>query len=138
MAVSTCIADWRPTARNWCGPLTDYRFVAARRVGLVECPLWPTSRALPHLGASHDATSLAHADGVTVPSLHSLRVVLALLVALGLHGCAVVTVAGTVILVAATTVSITASAVETTVDVAAAGVDAVVGESDEEDTDDED
>lgn len=60
------------------------------------------------------------------------------LVALGRHGCAFVTVAGAAISASATAVSITESAVETTADVAAAGVDAVVGEGDEEDMDDED
>ena len=59
-------------------------------------------------------------------------------VALGRHGCAFVTVAGAAVSVSATAVSITESAVETTADVAAAGVDAVVGEGDEEDMDDED
>ena len=41
-------------------------------------------------------------------------------------------VAGAVVTVAATAVSVTATVVETTVDVAAAGVDAVVGEDEEE------
>ena len=59
-------------------------------------------------------------------------------VALGRHGYAFVTVAGAAVSVSATAVSITESAVETTANVAAAGVDAVVGEGDEEDMDDED
>lgn len=60
---------------------------------------------------------------------------LTFLVAFGLPGCAVVTVAGAAVSVAATAVTVTATAVETTVDVAAAGVDAVVGDDDEEDKD---
>lgn len=56
----------------------------------------------------------------------------ALLLAFGLHGCAVVTVAGAAVSVAATAVSVTASAVETTVDIAVAGVDAVVGDDDDQ------
>lgn len=61
---------------------------------------------------------------------------LALLGALCVNACAVVTVAGAAVSVAATAVSVTATVVETTVDVAAAGVGAVVG--DDEDEDDED
>ncbi len=55
-----------------------------------------------------------------------------LLAVLCASGCAVTAVAGAVVTVAATTVSVTATVVETTVDVAAAGVDAVVGEDEEE------
>jgi hypothetical protein len=58
---------------------------------------------------------------------------LILLGAFGMSGCAVVTVAGTAVSVAATAVSVTATVVETTVDVAAAGVDAVVGDDEDED-----
>jgi len=58
---------------------------------------------------------------------------LILLSALGMSGCAVVTVAGAAVSVAATAVSVTATVVETTVDVAAAGVDAVVGDDEDED-----
>ena len=86
--------------------------------------------------ACHDEAHHVYADRFTVPSLHSLRIILTLLVTVALNGCAVVTVAGAAVSVAATVVSITASAVETTVDVAAAGVDAVVG--DDEDEEDED
>lgn len=68
---------------------------------------------------------------VTVPVLQSFPII-ALLVTLTLHGCAVVTVAGAAVSVTATAVSVTASAVETTVDVAAAGVNAVVGDDEEE------
>ena len=48
-------------------------------------------------------------------------------------GCAVVAVADAAVTVASTAVSVTATAVETTVDVAAAGVDAVVGDDEDED-----
>lgn len=48
-------------------------------------------------------------------------------------GCAVVAVADAAVTVAATAVSVTTTAVETTVDVAAAGVDAVVGDDEDED-----
>jgi hypothetical protein len=58
---------------------------------------------------------------------------LILLGALGMSGCAVVTVAGAAVSVAATAVSVTATVVETTVDVASAGVDAVVGDDEDED-----
>ena len=81
---------------------------------------------------------LTRGDGFTVPSLDPFRIVPALLVVVALQGCAAVTVAGAAVTVAATAFSIIASAAETTVDVAAAGVDAVVGEGDGEDTDDED
>lgn len=50
-----------------------------------------------------------------------------------LNGCAVVSVADAAVTVASTAVSVTATAVETTVDVAAAGVDAVVGDDEDED-----
>jgi len=62
-------------------------------------------------------------------------ITLPFLVAFGLPGCAVITVAGAAVSVAATAVSITATAVETTVDVAAAGVDTVIGDDDGEDED---
>lgn len=62
----------------------------------------------------------------------SRPLLLVLLTVLGLHGCAVVAVAGAAVTVAATAVSVTATVVETTVDVAAAGVDAVVGDDDED------
>jgi hypothetical protein len=57
---------------------------------------------------------------------------LALLVTLGASGCAVVAVAGAAVTVAATAVSVGATVVGTTVDVAAAGVEAVVGDDDDE------
>ena len=63
------------------------------------------------------------------------NLVLCLLAALCLGGCAVIAVAGAVVTVAATAVSVTATVVETTVDVAAAGVDAV-GEGEEEQAED--
>lgn len=50
-----------------------------------------------------------------------------------LNGCVVVSVADAAVTVASTAVSVTATAVETTVDVAAAGVDAVVGDDEDED-----
>lgn len=65
-------------------------------------------------------------------TLDPRSLVLVLLIALGLSGCAVVTVAGAAVSVAATAVSVTATVVETTVDVAAAGVDAVVGDDEED------
>lgn len=61
--------------------------------------------------------------------------ILTLLVASGLSGCAVVTVAGAAVSVASTAVSVTATAVETTVDLAAAGVGAVIGDDEGEDED---
>lgn len=57
---------------------------------------------------------------------------LASLLVLPCAGCAVVTVADAAVTVVATTVmKVGAKVVETTVDVAAAGVDAVIGSSDE-------
>jgi hypothetical protein len=53
------------------------------------------------------------------------------LLALQCTGCAVVAVADAAVTVVATTVKVGATVVETTVDVAAAGVNAVVGSSDE-------
>ena len=69
--------------------------------------------------------------GLSAPSRHSFRIVLALVVALGLSRSAGVSVVVAAVSVAAIAVSITASAVETPVDVAAAGLNAVVGEGDE-------
>ena len=65
------------------------------------------------------------------PPLRAL--ILSLSALFGLSACAVVTIAGAAVSVAASAVSITASAVETTVDVAAAGVDAIVGDDEDED-----
>lgn len=76
------------------------------------------------------ATPLRFSPIMPLPSLRPI--VLALAALSGLSACAVVTVAGAAVSVAASALSITASAVETTVDVAAAGVDAIVGEDDEE------
>lgn len=84
------------------------------------------SEGMPSCGASQTR------GWVTVPVLQFFPIILALLVTLTLHGCAVVTVAGAAVSVTATAVSVTASAVETTVDVAAAGVNAVVGDDEEE------
>ena len=60
---------------------------------------------------------------------------LILLGTLCLSGCAVVAVADAAVSVAATAVSVTATVVETTVDVAAAGVNAVVGDDENEEAD---
>ena len=57
---------------------------------------------------------------MTMTTSAARNLALCLLAALSLGGCA------------ATAVSVTATVVETTVDVAAAGVDAVVGEDEEE------
>jgi len=62
-----------------------------------------------------------------------MKSVAAVLLVWQLNGCAVVAVADAAVTVASTAVSITATAVETTVDVAAAGVDAVVGDDEDED-----
>ena len=51
---------------------------------------------------------------------------------LSLQGCAVVAVADAVVTVGVTAVKVGAAVVETTVDVAAAGVDAAVGEDEDE------
>lgn len=61
-----------------------------------------------------------------------MRHVAWILLVVYLNGCAVVAVAEAADTVASTAVSITATAVETTVDVAAAGVDAVVGDDEDE------
>lgn len=64
------------------------------------------------------------------------RVIVSALLAMAISltsGCAVVAVADAAVTVASTAVSVTATAVETTVDVAAAGVDAVVGDDEDED-----
>ncbi|WP_454456064.1 hypothetical protein [Thauera phenylacetica] len=69
---------------------------------------------------------------MTMTTSAARNLALCLLAALSLGGCAATAVAGAVVTVAATAVSVTATVVETTVDVAAAGVDAVVGEDEEE------
>jgi hypothetical protein len=56
---------------------------------------------------------------------------LTFLLALQCTGCAVVAVADAAATVVATTVKVGATVVETTVDVAAAGINSVVGSSDE-------
>ena len=61
------------------------------------------------------------------------HLLLVLLVTLGASGCAVVAVADAAVTVAATAVSVGATVVGTTVDVAATGIEAVVGDGDEED-----
>ena len=70
---------------------------------------------------------------VVFPEFLVRHILLALLVTLGASGCAVVAVADAAESVAATAVSMGATVVGTTVEVAAAGVEAVVGDDDEED-----
>ena len=69
-------------------------------------------------------------------AINPWRVIISVLLGLTVSastGCAVVAVADAAVTVASTAVSVTATAVETTVDVAAAGVDAVVGDDEDED-----
>jgi hypothetical protein len=72
-----------------------------------------------------------------MPKLDRLARLLIPLIALAAGGCAVVTVAGAAVSVVATAVSVTATVVETTVDVAAAGVNAVVGDDDDDGKEDD-
>lgn len=68
---------------------------------------------------------------VKMPKAAGKRVVFASLVVLSMGGCAVVAVADAAVTVVATTVKVGATVVGTTVDVAAAGVKAVIPDSDE-------
>jgi len=68
---------------------------------------------------------------VKMPKAAGKRVVVASLAVLSLSGCAVVAVADAAVTVVATTVKVGATVVGTTVDVAAAGVKAVIPDSDE-------
>ena len=75
----------------------------------------------------------AQGFGLSFPEFLVRHILPALLVTLGASGCAVVAVADAAVTVAATAVSVGATVVGTTVEVAAAGVEAVVGDDDEED-----
>lgn len=66
-----------------------------------------------------------------MPKTAGKLVVVTSLVVLSLSGCAVVAVADAAVIVVATTVKVGATVVGTTVDVAAAGVKAVIPDSDE-------
>ncbi len=68
---------------------------------------------------------------VEMPKAAGKLVVVTSLVVLSLSGCAVVAVADAAVTVVATTVKVGATVVGTTVDVAAAGVKAVIPDSDE-------
>ena len=68
---------------------------------------------------------------VKLPKAAGKIVIAASLVVLSLSGCAVVAVADAAVTVVATTVKVGATVVGTTVDVAAAGVKAVLPDSDE-------
>ena len=68
---------------------------------------------------------------VEMPKAAGKLVVVTSLVVLCLSGCAVVAVADAAVTVVATTVKVGATVVGTTVDVAAAGVKAVIPDSDE-------
>jgi hypothetical protein len=68
---------------------------------------------------------------VEMPKTAGKLVVVTSLVVLSLSGCAVVAVADAAVTVVATTVKVGATVVGTTVDVAAAGVKAVIPDSDE-------
>lgn len=59
-----------------------------------------------------------------------------ILMVLSLPGCAVIAVADAAVTVVATTVKVGATVVGTTVDVAAAGVDAVIGDDEEDEKED--
>ena len=90
----------------------------------------PGTDGFPTVGNGTGSTGGSMADtGIGTEPMRAC--LLTFLLALQCTGCAVVAVADAAVTVVATTVKVGATVVETTVDVAAAGVNAVVGSSDE-------